>query len=311
MREHRSVAYGFDPLLRREGVDDPWYYFNVIVYHKGAWLLHMLRHLVGDDVFFATLRNYLDDPQLQLGNATTDDFIRVCEETAGYQLGWFFEPWLHWNTYPIYEVTWENVGDENDNAVLVRLQQVQDPDPEYGLQPYQTPVDIRLQGPGFDTIVPVWNSMLDQEYYLTTPGPVEQVELDPHDWLLHDVLDTSGGPALPPAPPALLEGVAPNPFNPRGEIRWRTSLPTSDRLEIVDLRGRKVRTEVLPQRAAGPRTFAWDGRTDAGEACPSGVYLLRIDCRAGAAGAGADGSAGGAGAAGGRWILTGKLTLAR
>jgi len=304
MLEHRSVGYGSDPLLRNEGVDDPWYYFNVIVYHKGAWLLHMLRRLVGDEQFFASLRAYLNDPQLQLGNATTDDFIRVCEETTGHELGWFFDSWLLWNTYPIYEVTWENIAEQNADFVRVRLQQVQDPDPVYGTQPYVTPVDIRLRGPGYEVIVSVWNNLLDQEYTLTVPSAADQVKLDPDAWLLHEELDTSAGPETLPAP-ARFEGVAPNPFNPRGEIRWRTSLPSSDRLEIVDLMGRRIRTEVFPGREAGPRSFTWDGRTDAGEACSSGVYLLRIDCRSAAAGA--DGN----GAAGRRWLLTGKLTLAR
>src|SRR5262249_22051448 len=52
---------------------------NPLVYQKGAWTLHMLRGLVGTEVFWAGLRSYYG--RHRDGNASTDDFRRIMEET--------------------------------------------------------------------------------------------------------------------------------------------------------------------------------------------------------------------------------------
>ena len=52
-------------------------------YEKGAMLLHMLRWCVGDDDFFATIRNYLNDSTLSYGYAHTEDLIRHFELQTG------------------------------------------------------------------------------------------------------------------------------------------------------------------------------------------------------------------------------------
>ncbi len=38
----------------------PDYIFNATVYLKGAWVLHMLRGVVGPEIFFAALRTYAE-----------------------------------------------------------------------------------------------------------------------------------------------------------------------------------------------------------------------------------------------------------
>ena len=47
-------------------------------------------------------------------------------------------------------------------------------------------------------------------------------------------------------------------------------------LEVYDLQGRKVRTLVSGERAAGRHEVEWDGRNDASRQVASGVYLLRL-----------------------------------
>ena len=42
------------------------------VYAKGAWVLQMLRHVLGDSTFFRTMRAYADDPRFRFKSATTE-----------------------------------------------------------------------------------------------------------------------------------------------------------------------------------------------------------------------------------------------
>jgi aminopeptidase N len=62
------------------------------VYERGALTLHALRLRVGDEAFFAILREWT--ARFHNGNATTQDFVALSEEISGEDLEDFFEAWL-------------------------------------------------------------------------------------------------------------------------------------------------------------------------------------------------------------------------
>lgn len=72
------------------------------IYGKGAYILHTLRYLIGDEKFFKALRHmayptkemetYTDGRQERLVN--TDDFLTIAEKDSGMKLDWFFELYL-------------------------------------------------------------------------------------------------------------------------------------------------------------------------------------------------------------------------
>ena len=73
-----------------------------------------------------------------------------------------------------------------------------------------------------------------------------------------------------------LRGAIPNPFNPHTAISFTVAAEGRVELEIFDLRGRCLRQLVSDDLDAGEHTRVWNGRTDAGEAAPAGVYLVRL-----------------------------------
>ena len=83
---------------------------------------------------------------------------------------------------------------------------------------------------------------------------------------------------VPPARPAVnrLVGNHPNPFNPRTRIVFETAREGFVRLEVVDPRGRLVRTLVAAELAAGSHSVDWDARDLHGNSVASGVYRLRL-----------------------------------
>ncbi len=305
---HRQWGLGYleDPLLRRPDVDYARYYFDVSVYHKGGWVMHMLRRLLGDDDFFGGLSAYVSDPDLRWKTAHTDDLISAFEEASGKDLETFFHQWLELSTYPIYDFSYQQEWQGGQNHVSVHLRQVQDPDPVYGMHPYEVPVDLRFLSSGGDTTFTVWNDALDQTFEFVLDRGVGWLSIDPDQWLLNEATNISAIPegdsnGSAPQPVRLLAS-APNPFNPRGYLRWESDLATADRVEIFDLQGRRHRLEDLPPRAPGSRDFMWDGTDQIGRELPSGIYLFRLTCQpeSGAA----TGSAGG-------WHLGGKIALVR
>ncbi len=84
--------------------------YNVIVYEKGAWVLHMLRILMLDfktmneDRFTETMRDFYHTYQGK--RASTDDFRHVVEQHIGTDMGWFFDEWVYGTGIPSYRVSW-------------------------------------------------------------------------------------------------------------------------------------------------------------------------------------------------------------
>jgi aminopeptidase N len=72
-------------------------------YQKGAWVLHMLRHELGDELFWEGIRSYYE--KYRNKNALTDDFERVMEKVSGKDLGVFFHQWLYTAGQPDLKIT--------------------------------------------------------------------------------------------------------------------------------------------------------------------------------------------------------------
>jgi aminopeptidase N len=87
--------------ITAENLSDPFDDTGAI-YTKGAWVLHMLRHLLGDGQFFDALKDYAG--RHAFGNASTGDFQAVCEAHYGDKLDWFFQQWMYATGRPFYKV---------------------------------------------------------------------------------------------------------------------------------------------------------------------------------------------------------------
>ncbi len=78
------------------------------VYSKGAWILHSLRYLIGDDSMAEFLKRMAyPDTDSRAGDAgcacrfvTTDDVSFMAEKIAGRDLDWFFEVYLRQEALP-------------------------------------------------------------------------------------------------------------------------------------------------------------------------------------------------------------------
>ena len=84
--------------------------FRAIVYNKGAMVLHMLRRLLGDEVFFAGLRSFYQQWKFQ--KAGTDDFRKSMEKVSGRDLERFFETWVYGITIPRLTFSHRSTGAE-------------------------------------------------------------------------------------------------------------------------------------------------------------------------------------------------------
>ena len=109
---------------------------NRLVYEKGGWTLHMLRGLMGDDAFWAGIREYY--AHYRNLNVTTDDFRHVMEEHSGLDLRWFFDQWLHRAGSPVVDGAWR--WDAGAKRLIIELAQTQ------AGEPYHLAVEVGFNG---------------------------------------------------------------------------------------------------------------------------------------------------------------------
>ena len=115
-----------------------------------------------------------------------------------------------------------------------------------------------------------------------TPGLSSRIQL------LAEVLTSFGNAVGPPLgavdiPEALGVACYPNPFNPRVTIRCSVPKAGPVSLDVVDLRGRHVRTLLNGDQPAGTHEVIWNGCDGAGRPCASGIYFHVLKTSAGKA----------------------------
>ena len=140
--------------------------FRALVYNKGASVLHMLRRLLGDEVFFRGLRRFYMDRRYQ--KAGTEDFERAMEAESGRVLDRFFERWIYGSDIPRIRYSTQ-IGDKH---VMVRFEQAGD-------QVFDIPVTVTLSytdGRTINVIVPVSDTQVERS--IPTEGPVRRVQVN-------------------------------------------------------------------------------------------------------------------------------------
>ncbi|HEY4426050.1 MAG TPA: M1 family metallopeptidase [Pyrinomonadaceae bacterium] len=89
-------------------------------YQKGAWVLHMLRSNLGDDVFFRGIRAYYESHKNSV--ASTEDLRASLEKASGKDLRGFFTRWVYDSGHPQYELKWFWLGKKELRVVLTQKQ---------------------------------------------------------------------------------------------------------------------------------------------------------------------------------------------
>jgi len=183
-----KVQYFNEDSYYRYPVYDPDFLFGTTVYKKGAWVLHMLRHLSDDETFLNMLREYVSDDDS--GTVTTEEFKGVAEDYYGGpgSLDTFFDQWVYKAGYPEYDVViW---SEQTPNGWLCHVQLSQEQDSSDGITPevFVTPVDLQLVTVGGAVDVVFDDDQRIDEQTFSVPAAASRVVFDPNGWLLYKLL---------------------------------------------------------------------------------------------------------------------------
>ncbi len=170
MNDAGSVARPvYDPQVK-----DLFKLLNRNNYQKGAWVLHMLRRVVGDEKFFAGVRDYYRT--YRDGNALTEDFRRVMELHNGKPLDWFFQEWIYEPGFPAYEAAWK--WDEPSKRLTLTVKQAQ------AGALFRMPLDVEFKNGDDAQREVVEVSGREQTFDFKLKAKPQSVAIDPDEWVL-------------------------------------------------------------------------------------------------------------------------------
>jgi aminopeptidase N len=146
-------------------------------YQKGAWILHMLRDLLGDEVFKAGIQDYY--ARYMNLNATTSDFRNEMEMSSGKDLESFFSQWLYNGGHIVIEGDWSY--DEIKKEIKININQLQNDGSQFSF-----PIEFGIYNEGNDLPQIVRVEVKEQKGTFSIPAQVmpQEVILDPRTVLL-------------------------------------------------------------------------------------------------------------------------------
>lgn len=147
---------------------------NTNSYQKAGWILHMLRHQLGDSLFFKGVREYYE--KFKFKNALAFDFIQTMETVTGKDLKNFFDQWIFKSGFPQLSINWQY--NSRKHSLLLTINQLQN-------QLFSFPLEISILSQNkMDERVVV--TKRKQEFVFQSDFNPTNIILDPNVWLLFE-----------------------------------------------------------------------------------------------------------------------------
>jgi aminopeptidase N len=230
LREPEGTVY-----IPEEDADDASRIFSGnLSYNKGMALLYMLRYEMQDDeLFYLNLRNFLDRYANDV--ATGMDFKEVLEETTGTDYTDFFDQWYFGAGYPIYDVRWEQAGNQLYLTSTQSTSSAQTP-------LFKMSMEYTLYHAGGDTTIRIFQDENVENFQFQVPFTVTDIGIDTRNQVLdgqqEEMKHATHGMG------SLRYNIAPNPsqgtFHFSLEEDQAGESGENLEVEIVDLAGRML-----------------------------------------------------------------------
>jgi aminopeptidase N len=155
--------------------------YGTNIYPRGAAVLHMLRFVLGDQLFWKSLKHYITKHQFT--PVETNDLKVAIEEVTGQNLAWFFEQWVYKAGHPIFDVKYR--WSDSAKAIFLSVKQTQKMDSLTGV--FRTPVDIEITSASGSVTQRVNILTRDTTFVLPSELKPQLVIFDKGDWILKEV----------------------------------------------------------------------------------------------------------------------------
>ena len=181
--KHSKLLGGFYLPDQSVSVDDTTSVSRIFssptTYDKASMVLHMLRKKLGDEIFFKSIQEYLNDSLLAYSFAQTIDLRRHFEQNAGYSLSKYFDDWIYKKGYPYYKINYQQ-----DAALNLHIDFTETPyDPS--VTHYEIPpMPLRVWSNGVATDYKLNVDSATKKIILPLPGAIDSLKIDAEEDIL-------------------------------------------------------------------------------------------------------------------------------
>ena len=162
------------PVLQAARLDDYSPEYWALTAAKGAAVLNMLRHVVGDANFKKGMHAFMD--KYSWKSATSEDFRKVMEQVSNQELRYFFIQWLESSGSPEFKLQYTVLRTPQGFRVVGKVTQ--------DLDTFRMPVDLRIDTEGNPEDKKIEVTGASSEFSVDTFGKPRKLTLDPNHVLL-------------------------------------------------------------------------------------------------------------------------------
>lgn len=167
------------PVIQSARLEDYSPEYWALTAAKGAAILNMLRHIVGDQNFAKGLHLFMDRYSWQ--PVVTEDFRKAMEQVSNQDLRYFFVQWLESSGSPEFKLEYTVLRTQKGFRVVGKIDQ--------DLDTFRMPVDLRIETEGNPEDKTIEVTGTSSEFSVDTFGKPRKLTLDPNHVLLR--LDSS------------------------------------------------------------------------------------------------------------------------
>lgn len=174
--EASALAYDTIPLSSMSRVDPFSPQFQSMTLDKGGMVFHMLRGVVGDKAFLATLQTALN--KYAGKSISSDEFEKVAEEQSQQKLLPFFSQWVNGTGAPRFTDKYAvyRLGNNTGFRTIGQIDQ--------DLDLFNMPVQLRIETNGKTVMRKIDVVGNSSHYVIDTFGEPRTITVDPNDWVL-------------------------------------------------------------------------------------------------------------------------------
>jgi aminopeptidase N len=238
-----------------------------LTYNKGAMVLHQLRWVLGDAVFFKGIKSYLKDPQRAYSFAKTPQLKAHWEAAIGKNLDWYFKDWYAGEGFPSYQIKWFQLN----NTLNINALQTQS---IVTASFFKLPIQLKIKGDNRDTLLVFQHDFSGQNFTANIPFKITGIEFDPNLWLIsaNNTVTQSTFTPVNEAGDTPSVTVYPNPVSDILTVYFTEILEKAD-IKILDLTGKVLYNKPI----SGPKQHMQILVKD----FPKGIYWLNIETNKG------------------------------
>lgn len=132
--------------------DENRIFSNRLTYAKGGYLIRMIKWILGDDLFYQSIKEYNNRENLAYNYTSTTDFKNSLLQSTGIDFTEFFNDWLYGQGYPSYQIKWKQNSNQSISFLVNQTQS------NSSVDFFEMPLPIKINGTNGETAYLVLNN---------------------------------------------------------------------------------------------------------------------------------------------------------